>query len=85
MGGQFTGVTDMATQRAQDTTQTTYFRSERVSTINGRFFFSTREGTLEGPYFSRDEAERGIPRYIDRMVQSQAILESRNSESGMSQ
>ncbi|SHM85652.1 DUF6316 family protein [Phytopseudomonas punonensis] len=68
------------TQRAQDTSRTTYYRSERVSTINGRFFFSTREGTLEGPYFSRDEAERNIPRYIDRMLQSQAILDSRNRE-----
>lgn len=70
----------MATQRAQDTVQTTHFRSDRISTINGRFFFTTREGTLEGPYFSRDEAERGIPRYIDRMMQSLAILDSRNAE-----
>lgn len=69
----------MATQRAQDTVQTTHFRSDRISTINGRFFFTTREGTLEGPYFSRSEAERSIPRYIDRMSQSLAILESRNN------
>lgn len=68
----------MATQRAEDTTQTTHFRSDRVSTINGRFFFTTREGTLEGPYFSRDAAERSIPRYIDRMLQALAIIESRN-------
>ncbi len=72
------------TQRAQDTRQSTYFRSERVSTINGQFFFSTREGTLEGPYFSRDEAERQVPRYIARMLQSQAILDSRNRDSALS-
>lgn len=70
-------------QRAQDTRQTTYFRSERVSTINGHFFFSTREGTLEGPYFSRDEAERQVPRYIARMLQSQAILDRRNRENDL--
>ena len=65
----------MATiQRAQDTRQSTYFRSERVSTINGQFFFSTREGTLEGPYFSRDEAERQVPRYIARMLQSLSLI-----------
>ncbi|UCJ15206.1 DUF6316 family protein [Pseudomonas sp. MM211] len=69
----------MTIQRAEDTVQTTHFRSDRVSTINGRFFFTTREGTLEGPYFSRDEAERNIPRYIDRMLQALAIIESRNS------
>ena len=66
------------------TIQSTYFRSERVSTINGQFFFSTREGTLEGPYFSRDEAERQVPRYIARMLQSQAILDSRNRDSALS-
>lgn len=75
----------MATiQRAQDTRQSTYFRSERVSTINGQFFFSTREGTLEGPYFSRAEAERQVPRYIARMLQSQAILDSRDRDSALS-
>ena len=75
----------MATiQRAKDTRQSTYFRSERVSTINGQFFFSTREGTLEGPYFSRDEAERQVPRYIARMLQSQAILDSRDRDSALS-
>jgi hypothetical protein len=75
----------MATiQRAQDTRPSTYFRSERVSTINGQFFFSTREGTLEGPYFSRDEAGRQVPRYIARMLQSQAILDSRNRDSALS-
>lgn len=74
----------MATiQRAQDTRQSTYFRSERVSTINGQFFFSTREGTLEGPYFSRVEAERQVPRYIARMLQAQAILDSRNRDSAL--
>ena len=75
----------MATiQRAKDTRQSTYFRSERVSTINGQFFFSTREGTLEGPYFSCDEAERQVPRYIARMLQSQAILDSRDRDSALS-
>ncbi len=32
-----------------------HFRSERVSVVNGQFFFTTREGTLEGPFFSREE------------------------------
>ena len=69
----------MSTQRAEDTAKTLHFRSDRVSAINGRFFFTTREGTLEGPYFSRPEAEREIPLYIARQQQAQAIIDSRKN------
>ncbi|WP_280519216.1 DUF6316 family protein, partial [Pseudomonas aeruginosa] len=39
----------------------------------GQYFFSTREGTLEGPYFTRYDAEREIDAYIRRMRQSSEI------------
>ncbi len=45
-----------------------YFRSDRISTINGRFYFATREGTLEGPYRTREEALWAIDAYINRMT-----------------
>lgn len=45
-----------------------YYRADRVSLINGQFFFSTREGTLEGPYRSRREACEAIESYIRRMT-----------------
>ncbi|WP_265319855.1 DUF6316 family protein, partial [Pseudomonas aeruginosa] len=51
----------------------THFRSERISSVNGQYFFSTREGTLEGPYFTRYDAEREIDAYIRRMRQSSEI------------
>jgi len=60
-------------KRAQDSTEATHFRSDRVSTINGQYFFSTRENTLEGPFFSRVDAEQGSQLYIKRMQLAQDI------------
>ncbi|NWD49521.1 DUF6316 family protein [Pseudomonas gingeri] len=57
----------MFVKRAQDNTEATRFRSDRVIAINGQYFFSTRENTLEGPFFTRDDAERGTRLYIQRM------------------
>lgn len=64
-------------QRTLDPTCSTHYRSERVSAVNGQYFFSTREGTLEGPYFNRPDAEREIAFYIRRMIQAHEIIESR--------
>ncbi|MBD9424658.1 hypothetical protein IB232_04945 [Pseudomonas sp. PDM15] len=64
-------------QRHIDPTPGTHYRSERVSAVNGQYFFSTREGTLEGPYFTRVDAEREIALYIRRMRQANDIIESR--------
>ncbi|MDD0843143.1 DUF6316 family protein [Pseudomonas sp. Gutcm_11s] len=64
-------------QRIIDPNPGTHYRSERVSAVNGQYFFSTREGTLEGPYFTRVDAEREIAFYIRRMKQANDIVESR--------
>ncbi len=48
----------MLGKRSTDPTPATRFRSDRISSVNGQYFFSTREGTLEGPYFTRFDAER---------------------------
>lgn len=64
-------------QRTIDPSPRTHYRSERVTTVNGQYFFSTREGTLEGPYFTRIDAERDIAFYIDRVVQASDTLKSR--------
>ena len=45
-----------------------YFRADRVSLINGQYFFATREGTLEGPYKNKADACAAIERYIQRMT-----------------
>lgn len=65
-------------QRTIDHGTGTHYRSERVCAANGQYFFSTREGTLEGPYFNRHYAEREIAFYIRRMIQANQIIDSRS-------
>ncbi|MEN0108360.1 MAG: DUF6316 family protein [Pseudomonas sp.] len=67
----------MFSQRTQDAAAATHYRSERVSAVNGQYFFATREGTLEGPYFTRVDAEREIAMYVRRQLQGDDIIESR--------
>lgn len=67
----------MLARRTIDPAMGTHYRSERVSSVNGQYFFSTREGTFEGPYFTRVDAERDISCYIRRMLQANDIIESR--------
>ncbi|GAC1039391.1 DUF6316 family protein [Pseudomonas sp. No.117] len=61
-------------KRNDDPGSSTHFRSERVSVVNGQFFFTTREGTLEGPFFSREEALNQIDRYVERLQTSAGLL-----------
>jgi hypothetical protein len=68
----------MIGQRSVDPQPGTYYRSSRVSSVNGQYFFSTREGTLEGPYRSRYEAERSISNYIERVRMSERLLKHCN-------
>ena len=65
-------------KRNIDPAPRSHYRSERVSAINGQYFISTREGTLEGPYFTRVDAERSIALYIRRMQQSNDIYARSN-------
>ncbi|MFZ3183793.1 MAG: DUF6316 family protein [Pseudomonas sp.] len=64
-------------QRRLDSSPGTHYRCERVSAVNGQYFFSTREGSLEGPFFTRVDAEREIYSYIRRMLQAKDIRDSR--------
>jgi hypothetical protein len=57
----------MLSKREQDPETAVHFRSDRVSRVNGMYFFSTRENTLEGPFFSKEDAERETEAYIRRM------------------
>ena len=55
----------MYAKRQQDPTPATRYRSERICMVNGQFFFATRENTLEGPFFSRVDAQQAIDRYLE--------------------
>ena len=63
----------MIGKRECDAEPGNYFRSDRICSVNGQYFFSTREGTLEGPYFTRYDAEREVLQYIARMQQAAGI------------
>jgi len=64
----------MLGQRVGDSQAATHYRSDRISAVNGQYFFSTREGTLEGPYFTRFDAEREVAQYITRMQQAAGLF-----------
>jgi hypothetical protein len=50
-------------KRQCDPAPATYYRTDRISTVNGQYFFATREGTLEGPFFTRFDAQRAASHY----------------------
>jgi len=56
--------------------QRTFFRCDRIYQAGGQWYFSTREGTEEGPFESHDDAEKAVTLYVDswrrgREIQSQ--------------
>lgn len=65
----------MLGQRSADPGPGSHYRSDRISAVNGQYFFATREGTLEGPYFTRVDAEREIHAYVERQLQAREIIE----------
>ncbi|MDH0748237.1 DUF6316 family protein [Pseudomonas sp. GD03842] len=64
----------MLNKREQDPTPAVHFRTDRVSRVNGLYFFSTRENTLEGPFFTKEDAERETDAYIRRMQAQKGVL-----------
>lgn len=42
----------------------TWFRSERFQCVNNRWYFLTREGSQEGPFDNRREAEQELLLYL---------------------
>ncbi|MCM2331551.1 hypothetical protein SAMN05216229_11080 [Geopseudomonas sagittaria] len=51
-------------KRQHDEAPDTHYRTDRISTVNGQYFFATREGTLEGPFFTRFDAQQAATRYV---------------------
>jgi hypothetical protein len=58
----------MLGKREQDPDASVRYRSDRVSRVNGMYFFSTRENTLEGPFQNKEDAEKETEAYIRRMI-----------------
>lgn len=57
----------MADRRHTDSNEKQYrFRSERMISQDGNWFFQTREGTFEGPFESERNARIALERYIHK-------------------
>jgi hypothetical protein len=57
----------MQTHRDQDMENRTFFRSDRMVLQNGQWYFTTREGVLQGPFADKAEAQRELDEYIGIM------------------
>ena len=63
----------MTGERKNDTAEVgTLYRSDRMFSHDGKWFFQTREGTFEGPYPSAIDADRALDGYI-RAVTSELL------------
>ncbi len=51
-------------KRFDDEKELTRFRSDRYFVVDKKWYFTTREGTNEGPFNSADDAHRGLGRYL---------------------
>ena len=56
-----------ATRRKGDTTDRVRFRSDRIFKDDDKWYFQTREGTLEGPFVERTDAENRLELYVKVM------------------
>lgn len=54
----------MKAKRIKDPKSKTFFRSERMIQHAGQWFFSTREGTMQGPFDSHDKALKELEEYV---------------------
>lgn len=54
----------MTVRRENDQGATSYYRSDRFFEEGGSWFFATREGTIEGPFVDKYEAEDQLNKYV---------------------
>lgn len=57
-------VNNMTVKRAGDLRSRPVFRSDRIIKEGDKWFFYTREGTLQGPFHDRKDAENQVEVYI---------------------
>lgn len=66
-------------RRREDNEDKTYFRSDRLFSMNGQWYFSAREGDC-GPFRSRDVAHAALARFINEKIELDAFQKSRERE-----
>jgi hypothetical protein len=62
----------MDDRRSGDSSTKTFFRTERFIKENDAWYFSTREGTIQGPFDDLDEARKELREYINIMMAQNA-------------
>lgn len=60
-------IEDMSAKRKNDHQQRTWFRADRFFQHEGRWYFHTREGSMEGPFADRFAARERMEAYIKAM------------------
>jgi len=61
------GMSEMADVRRTDKEPRKWFRSSRFFREEGKWFFYTREGTMEGPFSDMERAEERLHEYVKIM------------------
>ena len=51
-------------KRSSDPKELNRFRSDRYFVVDGKWYFTTREGSNEGPFLSSDDAKKGLRQYL---------------------
>src|SRR5262245_10519512 len=66
-------------RRREDKDDRTYFRSDRLFLMNGRWYFSTREGDY-GPFGSREIARAALARFVRDKVELDSFQKAREKD-----
>jgi hypothetical protein len=67
--------------RMGDKSERAWYRSDRFFSINGLWFFTTREKIDMGPFMSRKEAEIELARFIRHITDSNGLCLSQYNQS----
>jgi hypothetical protein len=66
-------------RRREDNEDKTYFRSDRLFSMNGQWYFSSREGDC-GPFASREVAHAALARFVHEKIELDAFQKSREKD-----
>ena len=68
----------MRQNRSVEENDKTYFRSKRIFSSNGYWYFDTREGKQFGPYINRSDAEIELAIFFAQIVRNLEPEESKS-------
>jgi len=66
-------------RRREDNEEKTYFRSDRIFSMNGQWYFGSREGDC-GPFVSRESAREALARFVNEKVELDGFQKAREQE-----